>query len=85
MRFLLQFYAKFQEILNLKFRNNVSFTSESLFVFIELFLLCSVVDKRLEKYGCNRRQDIEQENTSQNAAPLNSISGMSSLLLSVCI
>ena len=37
-------------------------------MFIGLFLLCSVVDKWLEKYGCNRRQDIQQGNTSQNAA-----------------
>ena len=67
VRFLLRFYEKFQEILSLKFRNNVSFTSESFFVFIGLFLLCSVVDKWLEKYGYNRRQDIQQGNTSQNA------------------
>ena len=33
----------------------------------------------------DRRQDIQQGNTSQNAAPRNSISGMSSLLLSVCL
>ena len=54
-------------------------------MFIGLFLLCSVVDKWLEKYGYNRRQDIQQGNTSQNAAPRNSISGMSNLLMSVCI
>ena len=88
--FLCSFYSGFmcsfmQEIFNLKFQNNVSFTSESFFVFIGLFLLCSVVDKWLEKYGYNRRQDIQQRNTSQNAAPRNSISGISSLLLSVCI
>ena len=29
-------------------------------MFIGLFLLCSVVDKWLEKYGYNRRQDIQQ-------------------------
>ena len=40
------------------------------FVFIGLLLLCSV-------------EDIEQENTSQNAAPRNSISGMS--LIIVCL
>ena len=68
MRFLLRFYEQFQEILNLKFQNNVSLTSESFFVFIGLFLLCSVVDKWFEKHGYNRRQDIQQGNTSQNAA-----------------
>ena len=47
--------------------------------------LLAVVDKWLEKYGYNRRQDIQQGNTSQNAAPRNSISGMSSLLSSLCI
>ena len=52
------------------------------FVFIGLL---AVVDKWLEKYGYNRRQDIQQGNTSQNAAPRNSISGMSSLLSSLCI
>ena len=45
----------------------------------------AIVDKWLEKYGYNRRQDIQQGNTSQNAAPRNSISGMSSLFSSLCI
>ena len=30
------------------------------FVLIGLFLLCSAVDKWLEKYGYNRRQDIKK-------------------------
>ena len=37
VRFLSPFYDNFQEILNLKFRSNVSFTSESYFVLIGLF------------------------------------------------
>ena len=72
---------KFQEILNLNFQNNVSFTSESIFVFTGLFLLCSVVNKWLEKYGYDRRQDILQGDRNQNATPRDSISCMSSLIL----
>ena len=34
-------------------------------MFIGLFLLCSVVDKLLEKYGYDMRQDIQQGNTSK--------------------
>ena len=57
-------------------------------MFIRLLLLCSVVDDWLEKYGCNRGQDIQQRNTVQvKMLPhvAYSISGMSNSLLSVCI
>ena len=50
VRFLLRFYEKFQEILNLVFQNIVSFNVQEAFVFIGLFLFCSVVDKWLQKY-----------------------------------
>ena len=36
-------------------------------MFIGQFLLCSIVDKWLEKYEHDRRQDVEQGSTSQNA------------------
>ena len=61
MWFLLIFLEKFQENLSLSSRNNVSFTSESSFVFIGLFLLCSVVDKWLKMYRYNRRQEFNME------------------------
>ena len=63
VRFIRRFYAKFQEIPNLKFRINISFPSESFFfMFIGQFLLCSIVDKWLDKYENDRRQDVEQGN-----------------------
>ena len=84
MRSLLRFYEKFQEILNLKFRNNVFFTSESFFVFIGLSLLCSVVlwINGLKSMGIIGDKIFDKEILpSQDAAPRDSISGMSSLIL----
>ena len=50
------------------------------------FVLLSINGlKSSYEYEYDRRQDIEQGNTSQNAVPRNSISGMSSLLFIVCL
>ena len=49
VRLLLRFFEKFQGIFNWYFRSNVSFNVQELFVFIGLFLLCFIVDKRRRK------------------------------------